>query len=286
VNVGARPSARLGSPIGGLLSGYVIPSNVAIMVHPLDDAWAKFHRADEHRAALKAEIKRLLEAEVRPPIDIGLHYEPQTSSYLVVIARVVDLRHIGLIFGDALQNYRAALDYLVCRLLLSKGAPITTQTAWPVAKDAAAWESAKGKQLAGVDPAYVEIIERYQPKEAGDEADIHPFATLAALSNKDKHQLLTPAPVNMDRVRMQPTNLLHCAVERMEPLLKRPGPLEPGTQLARVFLVTPLEPEHAVNVQMEASLYPALEDGRGLADVLDQIRARVINVLSEFHRIA
>lgn len=255
------------------------------MTSPLIDCWAKLHRGDAHRQTLDVEMRRVLEGDSRPAIDIAFQFEPETSSYLVVLGQVANVEHVGLVLGDVLQNYRAALDYLVCRLVIHNQRTVRRSNMWIAAANQDWWDKKSGIYLAGVNSEHIKVIEKYQPKESGEGADWHPLATLVRLSNKDKHEVVTPLLIASPGLTDEAFAYGGCEIDRVEPLFDpSAGPLKPGTELLRLRLRN-VEPHHYVEMNTKFPLTPVLEDGRPLNIVLHQIRTRIVNVLSEFERI-
>ena len=93
---------------------------------------------------------------------------------------------VAILIGEALYNFRAALDYLVCALSqmdtphLSGGRDRRNQ--FPIEHSQHGFRSRRRTFLGGVSDANVLEIERFQPFRGCSWT-----ATLAALSNRDKH---------------------------------------------------------------------------------------------------
>jgi hypothetical protein len=250
------------------------------MSRPLTGSWAKLQRAQEHFEALRAELDRIMKPETNP-FEIASYFEPETSSYLFVIARLVSVTHVGLIIGDVLQNLRAALDHMIWELVSDGGiAEPTERTAFPFARDEPAWQSAKSDRLRGVPDTQLAIIERHQPKERGDWSNAWPLTVLGELSNQDKHRVIIPSLVFPVGVTFDNFEVVGCQLERVEPLLAQGRPLEVGTELARVF-VSDLRAERGVNMLTTLQVRPAFSDGVDVRERLNTIRQTIVNVITE-----
>jgi hypothetical protein len=99
---------------------------------------------------------------------------------------------IPLLLGDALQNLRSALDYLVWELVISAGNVPTKQNQFPVCLTRKAFKDAcKGGRLDGLDVKAIYIIEGlqlYYLSEAGIGLDHSSIAILDELVNINKHR--------------------------------------------------------------------------------------------------
>jgi hypothetical protein len=70
---------------------------------------------------------------------------------------------LSFIYGDMLSNLRGTLDYLVGQLVLLAGNTVTDRTGFPAAKSQQAWMTATGRDIRGVDPRWVDVIDSLQP---------------------------------------------------------------------------------------------------------------------------
>jgi hypothetical protein len=105
------------------------------------------------------------------------------------------LTDLALIFGDMLTNLRATLDYLVWQLVLAAGNSPTDEHAFPCVKLARNWASARGQRLVGIEPIWVDEIEKLQPYHRVDTPERHLVAVLDYVNNVNKHRTLPPVIV-------------------------------------------------------------------------------------------
>ena len=72
--------------------------------------------------------------------------------------------------GDVVHNLRSALDHLAWQLVLTAGnEPKPGVTAFPIAKEAAAYESDKGKRVQGMEQRAISAIDALKPYKGGNE---------------------------------------------------------------------------------------------------------------------
>jgi hypothetical protein len=254
------------------------------MSHRLTGSWAKFDRANEHFKALNSEFARCFDADNRP-LELASYFEPDTSSQLIVVARIVSLLHTGIILGDCLQNFRAALDYMVWQVVRDGGiCEPTDRTQFPFTNNEQQWRSAIGDRLKGVPEPERTVIEHHQPKVYENLSAMHPMAVLAELTNQDKHRVLIPSVPWPVQISLDNVNVWRCNLVRVEPLLVTGQPLKVGTELCRVF-ISDVTPEHQVTMQTNFELAPSLPDGRSIKEILGAVRQRVLIALAEMERV-
>jgi hypothetical protein len=151
----------------------------------------KLNRGNEHLECLRRETKAFLERDpapltIRPEKTSG----PGKSEKHVIYATITELPpdHLAVIAGDALQNFRHALDHLVYELspprYRNRG-----RSMFPVYKTRCEFEVLAPTLIKGIVGDERTLIERVQPYHAADPMR-HPLAVLNRLANKDKHRIL------------------------------------------------------------------------------------------------
>jgi hypothetical protein len=143
----------------------------------------KIERAKKHLADLERELRKWrrlqkkasrakpnfdLPEEMRPVLDMNLSFEA------VAIA------------GDVAQNLRSALDHLAYHLVLANGEKPSTNTAFPIHKDATTYGQQKARRVKGMRSDAIEAIDKLKPYRGGDDF----LWKLNELSNIDKHRAL------------------------------------------------------------------------------------------------
>jgi hypothetical protein len=147
----------------------------------------KVERAKKHLSDLEAEVARFRDQRLNvvftdanlksgkfgvPPDGLK---SARTLSFNAVCAA-----------GDVVQNLRTALDHLANQLVVVAGSVPTSQTQFPIAKDATTYEAEKTKRVKGMRAEAVGAIDKLKPYHGGNELlwNIH------ALNNADKHRTL------------------------------------------------------------------------------------------------
>ena len=97
----------------------------------------------------------------------------------------------GVIFGDAIHNFRSALDHLVWQLVLLNGETPTTANQFPICDTEADYRNKRKSQLRGVSGPHTAHIDQMQPcRTRIPPGQVSAFAALRDLSNHDKHRLI------------------------------------------------------------------------------------------------
>lgn len=166
------------------------------MGHPLDDARAKLDRAKFHADALRADIRDAGQGE---PYAIPLReeFDEDAGTLYLRVDRVTARSEVwGLLIGDALHNYRSALDNGWWQLACHHLRRIPTedeakQIQFPILRPGGTWHSGNYRHWVGHRAAG--FVQKLQPDKAGYPADvIHPLAALRRFSNVDKHRNIHP----------------------------------------------------------------------------------------------
>ena len=100
---------------------------------------------------------------------------------------------LSFIYGDMLSNLRGTLDYLVGQLVLLAGNTATDRTGFPSARSQQAWMTATGRDIRGVDPQWVDVIDSLQPYHEA-QPERHLLAVLDHVNNISKYRRI-PATV-------------------------------------------------------------------------------------------
>ena len=147
-------------------------------------ALVKLFRAKVLFEELKAEVLSYIAGS---PSIIEVHPEDCSEDPAVQINVVQPVPYrIALIAGDALQNARSALDYLVWELVKAYGSSPKRQ-ALPVCTTQDGWNATHKARLKDVHPEAVEMIEKLQPFKLQDYRR-HVLYALDELTNINKHR--------------------------------------------------------------------------------------------------
>jgi hypothetical protein len=270
--------------------------------------WAKVKRGQEHRDALEQHITKTFAINTNLPT-LTVKFDPDTSEHVLYVKRTPDLTEfysrVGLIFGDCINNFRAALDYIVYEM----GARNTSSTGglkhqdwikFPIVTMPNGWAGVAGKELGEVSAIQRTEIQKFQPYHGRDlehdgfGSDYHPLAMLRKLTDIDKHRLLTAVVVPLGGSVVGSSSCSPRFSITQEIMLRarhwqfvqlgefRGPPVELGAEIARAKLPddTPKD-----EVEMAGHVYPLVTlaevDKRPVLPVVDTLAAMVVKILRE-----
>jgi hypothetical protein len=177
------------------------------MSSPLDDARAKLRRAKLHIEALRADIAEAGQGE---PYTIPLREDLDQDTgtlHIRVDRETARPEQWGLLIGDALHNFRSALDNgwweIACHHL---GREPTEQEAkqiqFPIVKPGGRWDHGTAKKWVGATAA--QFTRELQPDPGGYPPDTsHPLDDLRRLSNIDKHRNIHTTVQKLDTLKLR-----------------------------------------------------------------------------------
>ncbi|MEQ1934656.1 MAG: hypothetical protein ABL962_12400 [Fimbriimonadaceae bacterium] len=145
---------------------------------------------------------------------------------------------LAAIAGEVIHNLRCPLDYLVCTLLQRQGVKATSRHEFPIFTDQSQWEKALEKNVVGLDPEKITLIESLQPFKH-EVPHKHPLARLKRLNNDDKHRLMTMGYCVLNRHGFNADPSTFKVTQYAD---RRP--LKVGTKLVTVELPIGMNPAH------------------------------------------
>ena len=160
----------------------------------LIDITHRLERAKEHIETVRSRTKTFLERDPKP---LDFRTEEQSGPgnakqyVLFAVIREEPPRNLGAPVGDAIQNIRNALDYLIDELSPPKFRR-RGRTGFPIYDDKCLFEVEGRRLIRGITGDALTLIERFQPYKRTDPPSNDPLSVLRRLSNKDKHRLLLP----------------------------------------------------------------------------------------------
>lgn len=241
---------------------------------PLESSWAKFHRAEAHRILLGQELDRVMDQKNWP---VHVKTEIKGLEACLRITQLPDFREAGLIFSDAVSNYRAALDHMVWDLVQLGSDPHPkrpTQVQFPFANLAREFRKDRPRRAPGILDAQWRLIGRYQPYTHGKRG--WAMRSLRDISDRDKHRRITPTATHATAQRGS-TVAIGCEVgePRYFPAHRA---LYVGAKVV-CMSVTPKDPAWDVQIEGAVRVRPSL--GRGLAimavaDAIDGVVAEIL----------
>jgi hypothetical protein len=156
----------------------------------LESAWIKLQRADSHLERLKAQVEAFLERQRHVVLP---HLDRKSGEIVFWVHRPLEEPPSEMypVIGDALFNYRSALDHLMWALVIqSGGQPQPGATQFPIydTREAFFHERRGGRRWAGVSTRIRAVLEREQPYYGGDSVKSGLLRLLDGLHNVDKHR--------------------------------------------------------------------------------------------------
>ena len=155
--------------------------------HPLDGAFQRINRAQEHLL----ELRRLLDDFRQRYLDaasIQFNPDPPYRPHVRHPQLSPVTEHLlGIVVGEICYNLRSALDYLVYELAFLDAGAIQNGTQFPIDDSPRRFSDSIPTRLKGLNAAHVAAIERLQSYNGCNWPTV-----LRTLSNPDKHRQLTP----------------------------------------------------------------------------------------------
>lgn len=199
------------------------------MAHPLDGCWTKIERAGDHMEELQSSIARYVEENRFSVVTVR---DPDTGEYVGRIkanAPIEPPQRMAALVGDALQNLRCVLDYIVWQLVILGGKTPTIQNQFPVTDGPEVFKERANRYLKNVPPKYRTRIEAHQPYQGAPENWW--LWALARLNDIDKHRLLLAGVTIMFAEPWESSNITVIKVNRPAWV-----PCEDGAEVYRATL--------------------------------------------------
>jgi hypothetical protein len=259
--------------------------------HLLDGAWQKLEWAKGHAQKLRDAIREAGDGDM-DPITLRREYVSDERAVVYRIKRVIEIgEDWPLITGDALHNFRCALDYAWWQAARKNlGRTPTEDEAkriqFPILKPGGTWDARNHIPLVGKDAA--KLAGRVQPDYSGYPKVLHPLGVLNELSNKDKHRfphLAVTAVESVEATNMLDAGLTDCVSDPRS----TPGGMadieidadnwnSPDHVVMRVF-VRPTGPNPDADLKAKITSYIAIEGHWNLLEVLDRLGSAISDVL-------
>jgi hypothetical protein len=157
------------------------------MVVDLKDVTLKIERADHHIREFKSLLGTFRDSH---PYVYTAKRDPKTKEIVYSIVEAKDPPPmLSVVAGDALQNLRTALDYLMCATSTANGYTPTIYTSFPILKRVPTTKdeiASFRRKIEGIGQPAEDFIRAIKPYKGGDET----LWRLHRLNNRDKHQLL------------------------------------------------------------------------------------------------
>lgn len=162
-------------------------------MHPLDGAYKRVKRAEEHLAdldiqinILSQEMKESIVTNSQPsPFPVPEGYKRETiETFKIKIPKVPDI--VGILIGEIVYNLRSALDYLVYELARLDSGTIQQRTQFSIEDTKDIFWGRHLCNLKGLSDKHIAVIELLQPYSGCNWTKL-----IRDLSDPDKHRKLT-----------------------------------------------------------------------------------------------
>lgn len=262
------------------------------MSDPLASARAKLARGDVHKATARREATRFFNRHAHPTFRI----EPEggggfthagigtTIAFQIVVNTAPpDLpASFAARFGDAIHNYRSALDHIAWQLVRHGSCwPLEDESAenavqFPIYSTRDGFRRNQSRRLPGVDPAAVGFIEA-RHKYVGGEATNDELLALKKMSNDDKHRTLHVF-ASLFRYLKSQVAFIQCVPVTWENPPERPALKEGAIVTRGTALVTGEHPE--MHMELLPTVQVVVEEWGDFANVLEIANVEVAEVLN------
>ncbi|WP_395602167.1 hypothetical protein AB4P97_05570 [Pseudomonas sp. A1230] len=245
------------------------------------DSWAKIERARFHLSEIYNNFYGYIDGDL---LDIPTLKIPNfEGGYISVVIKQlpVDSIVLPLVLGDAIHNYRSALDYLWWQFAKKKlGRDPTDREAPKVQFPLLSREDDWGRRYFDyVFAPDVEYIKKYQPFNAGN-GEYSALEALREISNHDKHRTLNPLMGMANESALNNLSKFNVKVE----VMNLPDVLEPGVEVFRVH--TEIE---AINVECDIEVYfkvyLAVQNGWNILTAFEAIDEQCEKILKEAEKM-
>jgi len=258
----------------------------------LTDAWAKLERAKRYVDALRVGVGRFADGQSHP-IEVRREYEPERSAIVYTVWPGLP-NGAGLLIGDAVNNFRAALNYLAWQLAIDVlgREPDETEARdiqFPILNKSKAhsWPSHPHRRFMSAPAA--DAAKNFQPfqVEAQHGPDMYgALRILSDLSNHDKHRTIQVAALAGASIRIAIPNESESRDCRFRNgsqtflCIPEAKPMRDGDELALVYVVA-TGPNPDVDLKSDLSAQAVLGTPNwDLMPSLDAIGSACAEILS------
>ena len=242
----------------------------------LEGAQAWLDRAEEHLNDLTALCESIAERECDAMINtVRVESKPGVASYAYTKPTAIVPARLSILVGEAVQALRRTLDYLVYEVAFLDSGSAQDGTQFPIDNDEKTFDKRREPHskptnrcfLIGVSDEHAATIKHLQPFHGTDWTK-----TLRSISNPDKHRHLVVAK---NEARAKARGWARGAAN---------GQTERVAPNAFTFLlqVDPGKLPDDMYMEFHVTAYAAFEDGAGVVELLNQLKAEVADVLTDF----
>lgn len=152
-----------------------------------DSVCCKLYRAKKHLEELQTETERYFKTN---PAKVVREQDSSPDEFVgKIVASIPIPKRIPLIIGDALQNLRSSLDYLVWELVIAAKNTPNHENMFPICTTPEAFKGQLSRnRLRGIPTDAVTDIDDLQPYHEGADAKGHVLFMIDDLCNINKHR--------------------------------------------------------------------------------------------------
>lgn len=249
----------------------------------------KIKRAKDHIVDLERQLRAFIDSG---PYKAGAKHDPQTRKLVYYIKSAEPTPDcLPLIAGDAIQNLMSALDHLAYQIVCRDTGDNPPNPNWiyfPIADDAAKYETKKSGKINGARPESFDAIDALKPYRGGNDL----LWTLYRLNNIEKHRLLLTVGAQVVGMNLGQLMAGHvsstlgpeaaAALESMNLFLipdNKGFPLKPGFELYIGAVDEKPNPKQQFRFDVVLS-EPGIVDGKPLLETLNQFTTLVDNIVT------
>jgi hypothetical protein len=223
--------------------------------HPLDCAFERVKRAEEHLADLQPRIEA-----TRQQLEQAIlaQFDGRPLDQLGVPSMVQASMRIPILVGEICYNLRGALDYLVFELAKHDSGAPQANTLFPILDTPKKFRSDRSTRLKGVNDPHVGMIEQLQPYNGCDWTK-----ALREISNPDKHREFVPAKGTGNGLVYTPADREYASLELPVRRAQHPAVGE-------------------MEVKLDFTYAVRFADGRPLVETLELVKLKVFESLTAF----
>jgi hypothetical protein len=233
------------------------------MSDPLNGAYARLRRTDEHLGDLKTLctvfIHDYYELAAKA---VQLNPEPGIPFDLTRPESPIPMR-AAILTGEMIYNLRASLDYLVYELAILDSGVEQLRTQFPITDSTAEFKEERKSRLKGVSDSHVEWIELLQPYNG-----VEWTRRLREISNPDKHKHLIITDTNTELDARTSNDRADIAI--------------PDDIKGLFVNAKNVNSEGPAYIQFHLTFFIAFDDGLPVLETLEEIKRQVAQVLNNF----
>lgn len=254
----------------------------------LAGCWAKLDRGKRYVDQLRDEVREAGQPDSNI-IPLRREYHDESRSIVVRIEHVPIVRdHWALIVGDAVHNFRCALDHLGWQLAIRcLGRDPTEREArnvqFPIVTNPLDWRPGEYRHLRFMSKNDAALIEEFQPYKASQPLEVTALGVLASLSNIDKHRTVHVAYVVIGELLYQNAGTWFDCDPDPTRLVEINGSVIPRRDEEVLRLpVIPRGPNPDRDLKAQLSGHVAIHENWPMVEFLDHVGQLVAVILRRF----